>query len=73
MTTTAKIYNPVLMGARWRHRKGGTYRVLATGRIESDLSPCVIYVSEQDEVVWVRPFTEFNDGRFTCIDDEAKK
>jgi len=45
--------------------------VIATGRIEADLTPCVIYVSEQDGYVWVRPSAEFNDGRFTCIDDET--
>lgn len=45
---TEATEQPVQWGLRWRHRKGGTYRVIATGRIEADLTPCVIYVSEQD-------------------------
>jgi len=54
---TEATEQPVQWGLRWRHRKGGTYRVIATGRIEADLTPCVIYVSEQDGYVWVRPLS----------------
>lgn len=65
---TPELKNPTLLGKRWKHRKGGTYRVVATGIIEATLLPAVIYEAEKDGIVWVRPFTEFMDGRFTCID-----
>ncbi len=59
---------PVLHGARWRHRKsGGLYKVLAVGRIEATLAPCVIYQAEAGGDVWVRPYDEFTDGRFERI------
>lgn len=35
---TEATEQPVQWGLRWRHRKGGTYRVIATGRIEADLT-----------------------------------
>jgi hypothetical protein len=57
----------------WRathcHRKGGRYRVLAEGLLEVDRTDVVIYDDAQGQV-WVRPATEFWDGRFTAIRDE---
>jgi hypothetical protein len=55
-----------------RHRKGGLYRLIARGRIEATLEPCAIYVSVTDDLVWVRPETEFEDGRFTRLVPEAE-
>lgn len=61
-------------GTYWRHRKtGALYRVIAVGRIEADLTPCVIYQGPSGDV-WVRPREEFMDGRFVCegyVRDEA--
>jgi len=50
-----------------RHRKGGLYRLIARGRIEATLEPCAVYVSVTDDLVWVRPETEFEDGRFARL------
>lgn len=56
-------------GTRFRHKKtGGTYIVVGAGRIEADLTPCVVYQSETDGRIWVRPQKEFNDGRFVRIE-----
>lgn len=55
-----------------RHRKGGIYRLIARGRIEATLEPCAIYVSVTDNLVWVRPEAEFEDGRFTRLVPEAE-
>lgn len=55
--------------ATHRHRKGGLYRIIAHGLIESDKTPAVIYEAE-DGTTWVRPKAEFFDGRFTPIDDD---
>ena len=59
---------PVQTGIKYRHNKtGGIYRVIATGLIEADLTPAVVYKNDLGQV-WIRPHAEFNDGRFTCID-----
>lgn len=53
---------------KYRHRKtGGIYEVLYDGCIEADLQPVVIYRNvdpTHDQRVWVRPYTQFHDGRF---------
>lgn len=66
---------------RVRHKKRGTtYRVLhgavmqsshwhdALFRGPSDGRTVVVYQSESDGSVWVRPATEFEDGRFENIE-----
>lgn len=57
-----------------RHYKGGLYRIIATGRVEADLTPVTIYQNEQGDV-WTRPTDDFDglapDGvtrRFTPLD-----
>lgn len=56
---------------RWapthQHRKGGLYRVLAEGILETDRSAVVIY-DDADGTVWVRPAAEFDDGRFAPLE-----
>ncbi|HVL14155.1 MAG TPA: DUF1653 domain-containing protein [Gemmata sp.] len=63
-------------GGVWRHRKGGVYRVLVNAVREHDLVPVVVYREEFPRglssdrrlaMVWVRPLTEFTDGRFTMV------
>ena len=49
-----------------RHRKGGLYRFISHGILETDRSPVVIYDDAQG-TVWVRPTSEFEDGRFEVL------
>jgi len=54
----------------WKHKKRGTwYEVLGTGHLQMELPVCdetevVIYKSDKDSSLWVRPVAEFHDGRF---------
>jgi len=56
----------MLWRATHRHKKGGIYRLLRVGVIEADLVEVAIY-DDRDGKTWVRPLTEFNDGRFTPL------
>lgn len=48
----------------WTHVKSGErYQILHHGLLEENLQPVVIYQAE-DGPVWVRPASEFFDGRF---------
>lgn len=54
----------------YRHvKKGGLYMVLHwDARIEaSPHDEAVVYKSLRNGQVWVRPLTEFMDGRFKCV------
>lgn len=56
-------------GARYQHLKtGGLYEVLGMARLEWNLDPVVVYRSEHDGSLWVRPEAEFYDGRFVCCE-----
>lgn len=63
----------------WRptheHFKGGLYRVIARGRIEANLTPCVIYDNEKGET-WVRPADDFDQtdpfARFAALSPEPE-
>jgi hypothetical protein len=48
----------------WTHSKGGEYRILGFGVIEQGVVPSVIYQSVKDGSVWIRPCSNFFDGRF---------
>ena len=52
-------------GSRWRHRKGGTYRVLCVALEEATKRPVVVYQADGTGLCWTRPHAEFTDGRFT--------
>ena len=60
--------------SRWKpthvHRKGGEYRVLGQGVLETDRSK-VTHYDDQEGTIWVRPVQEFEDGRFTPIAPSA--
>jgi hypothetical protein len=65
----------LLMTTRYRHKvRGSTYRVLHQAAKASSIiaaldgMPMVVYLCEADGVVWVRPATEFFDGRFEQIE-----
>lgn len=56
-----------LQGTFWKHLKtGGVYEIIRVARIESDLTPAIVYESMRGEV-WVRPEAEFMDGRFEQV------
>lgn len=52
-------------GMEVRHVKsGGNYTVICEATVEATMAPAVVYRSEKDGSVWVRPRAEFCDGRF---------
>ena len=53
---------------RYRHYKGGLYEFVCDATLESDLTPLVVYRS-QDGGVWVRPRAVF----FEMVEDGAGK
>lgn len=58
---------------RVRHVKtGGIYRVICGGRLEADLTRIVVYQSEQTGETWVRPRSEFTDGRFEPVEPTVR-
>jgi hypothetical protein len=60
----------ILPKSRWLHKKGGgVYTVMHLGILESTHTLMVIYQGK-DEVIWIRPYTEFND-RFELIQNPA--
>ena len=62
MITTCNI------GSLFRHKKtGGVYRPLMVCELESDLTEMVVYKNIDTGRVWVRPVSEFYDGRFEPI------
>ncbi|MEM7472306.1 MAG: DUF1653 domain-containing protein [Pseudomonadota bacterium] len=50
------------------HKKGGKYRVIMHAVLEADRSDVVIY-DDAEGAVWVRPVSEFYDGRFAPLSD----
>ena len=48
-------------------RSGGRYVLLGHGEIEATNTPCVIYQSLANGKTWVRPSSEFFDGRFRPV------
>ena len=50
----------------WQHKKtGGLYRIVERCCLrEADLEPMIVYESLFDAQAWVRPASEFMDGRF---------
>ncbi len=50
-----------------QHRKGGLYRVLGHGLLESDRCPMTLY-DDVGGTIWIRPSDEFQDGRFTALE-----
>lgn len=58
---------------RVQHKKrGSTYRVVGRGKVQTDTpltdyAEVVVYQCEADGAVWVRPVSEFEDGRFAAL------
>lgn len=58
------------VGRTYRHKRTqGCYIVLCKGVFEKDLTPVVIYqaLPGGDTRIWVRPLSEFEDGRFEDV------
>ena len=60
----------------WHVKSGGEYEILHHGMFQCadpkhDMEHVVIYRGE-DQRIWVRPATEFVDGRFTDVDPRSK-
>lgn len=60
-----------LVGRRYKHLKTDTwYRVLCVGKMEKDQKDVVVYHKDNPsgfrayEQIWIRPLSEFMDGRF---------
>lgn len=56
-----------------RHRKGGLYKVLCIGKLESTLEDVVIYEAQYENdlsKIWVRPIKEFTEDRFTIVNNK---
>jgi hypothetical protein len=76
---TAKTHKRTLLGrevdfpnsGKWTHVKsGGQYIVLFPAIVENGLIPAAAYSkADGDGLIWVRPITEFLDGRFVHEDD----
>ncbi len=59
-------------GTRWGHlKRGTTYIVRGMCIIEATKDMGVIYQSEADGTTWVRPLSEFMDGRFIEIEHKV--
>ena len=61
-------------GQHYRHYKGGQYTVIAVAKHTETLEEMVVYRSDADNSVWVRPKSMFMDKvgdeyRFTLLDD----
>lgn len=63
MTISDPSSSPRFPGV-WTHSKGGEYRIIGFGIIEATMEPSVIYESTTSGQVWIRPCSEFFDGRF---------
>lgn len=64
------------VGTYWRHRKtGNVYVVIGRARIEATASPGVTYLeatSDPKSELWVRPVSEFTDGRYEPVENILK-
>lgn len=59
---------------RYQHvKRGTTYRILYDATLQAegtlDNERVVVYQCEKDDRVWVRPYSEFMDGRFRVLPD----
>jgi hypothetical protein len=69
-----KRYPSFPIGAKVLHiRSGKTYEILSTPdivRIESVNIPAYAYKAKHDTIIWVRPQSEMEDGRFRLLADK---
>ncbi|MBQ9695597.1 MAG: DUF1653 domain-containing protein [Oscillospiraceae bacterium] len=72
--TPAEVPRELHEGQHYRHFKGGQYTVLGVATHSETLEDMVVYRSDADGSVWVRPKAMFMDKvgdgyRFTLLDD----
>lgn len=71
----ADAWEQVPYGSEWRHRNGTLYTVTNVVMIEATCGVGVAYQATHygylNPVIWVRPLSEFLDGRFARVEDEA--
>ena len=58
---------PIFKATHVHKKTGGRYAELFRGTREHDLEPVVIYQATLDSTIWVRPASEFDDGRFEPV------
>lgn len=59
-TRLADARAKVSVGARYRHYKQLTYKVVSLALREDDLEPCVVYQAEYgDRLTWIRPLSDW--------------
>ena len=52
----------------WKHKKaGGLYRIIMRGFIEASGVDAYVYRCEKTGETWIRPASEFQDGRFELV------
>jgi hypothetical protein len=54
--------------ATHRHSKGGLYRVITAAILEADVKTMMTVYDDEGGRVWVRPSSDFHDGRFVPIE-----
>lgn len=65
----AEAWEKAPVGSKWKHRKGGNYKVHGVALTSDDLTPVVIYQAMQGlGPAFTREAEEFLDGRFKRID-----
>lgn len=66
--------NMINYTATYKHKiRGTTYKILHLGTLQindndADMTDVVIYQCQENGTVWVRPESEFFDGRFEKLD-----
>ena len=73
MANTSNFPDSDYTGTLWKHSKSeALYQFLHEARQEVDLSHVVVYKSLDTSTIWVRPRSEFFDGRFEHIQIRAQ-
>jgi hypothetical protein len=64
-----KMLEEPAIGSLWRHvKRGSTYTVRCMCIVEAAMVTSVCYQSTGDGTSWVRPLSEFMDGRFEKLE-----
>lgn len=71
LESNKKRYSEIDVGRKFHrtqlvcHKKtGGIYNIIGYGKLEKDATPVAIYEKLYEGHIWVRPTSEFEDGRF---------